>query len=101
MRASDASDKEKLKDRVKRLSVVDQRRIEERKRQLESDHYSQFSYKPNINNVSRAIGRPSKPKELVHNPRGQVARDRAKAAAEKRVAAECTFQPKLLGSRKG
>jgi|MDSY01.1.fsa_nt_gb hypothetical protein len=94
VRASDASDKEKLKDRVKRLSVVDQRRIEERKRQLESDHYSQFSYKPNINNVSRAIGRPSKPKELVHNPRGQVARDRAKAAAEKRVAAECTFQPK-------
>ena len=92
--ASEASDKEKLKDRVKRLSVVDQRRIDDRKKQLESDHYSQFSYKPNINHISRSIGKPSKTIDLVENPRGQLARHRAKAAADKRVAEECTFQPK-------
>lgn len=93
VRASDAAEKENPKERVQRLSIVDQRRIAERRKKLQSDHYAQFSYRPNINNVSKAM-KSSKPSDLVQNPRGQLVRNRAKVAADKRVAAACTFKPK-------
>lgn len=91
---------ESAEARALRLSVVDRERMEARKKLAEETYYKQFNFRPNINQVSKALGRGAQSvEELSCNPRGAEARKRAAAAEEARRKAAETFKPTLMHSK--
>lgn len=89
------------RERARRLSVEDQREMQNHKKQLEKSIYGSITYTPHIDPISKLFGRKSSIQDLHENPRGKQAQTWAKVKAERAVEEECTFQPQInLKSKK-
>lgn len=84
-------------ERFKRMSDIDKRRIDAHRLEKEKEIYNEndYSFAPNIDKVSRILGRTSSIDELYENKRGQRAKLNAARKAEDIVAKECSFRPKI------
>lgn len=84
-------------ERAHRMSGVEKRRMDARRQEIEQEVYNEndYSFVPNIDKVSRALGRASSIEELHENRRGERARMNAVRKAEDSIAAECSFRPKI------
>ena len=85
------------RERVVRLAVKDYENMFERREAKINDTYKQYTFEPEINNVSRAIGGNMvfSLEELNQNRKGEAIRERARKSAEDKFKAECTFKPKI------
>ncbi|KAK1944448.1 hypothetical protein P3T76_004360 [Phytophthora citrophthora] len=119
---------ESSQQKLYRLTYNDQREVELKKQRLREEQYGKYSFKPEINPVSKALGRSStldelshpviglqqdppdsKPHERTDSSTSRVAlrqyfankRFRSRVALEMEEAskAECTFQPNLVASK--
>eukprot|EP00741_Cyanophora_paradoxa_P003255 tig00000691_g3163.t1 len=91
---------ESLDERLVRLSYKDAKRKEQLRESIAEQHYKQYSFRPEINGVSRSIGpRPSSIQDLVDDPKIKRARQEAVEAAEQAFRRVYTFKPKTLRPR--
>lgn len=86
---------ETSRERVERLAVRDKERADKLKEAIRDEYYAQFRFKPEINPVSRHIGRAHTVDEHVADARRREALERAQREAEEAVARDCTFRPAL------
>jgi hypothetical protein len=84
---------ETIEERVKRMSQEAAESIERRRKQKEKELYGGMTFVPEIDPVSRALGRSPGLQELVENKRGQRVRDIARKTAERIEELNCTFSP--------
>lgn len=84
-------------ERARRMSQIEKQRIEAHRRDIEQEVYNEndYSFVPNIDKVSRMLGRSSSIDELHENRRGQRAKMDAVRRAEEITAQECSFRPKI------
>ena len=59
-------------EKYERLSKKDQKRQEVVKEMLEKEMYSQFTYKPEINKISKTLAKTSSLNELAYNIKGKL-----------------------------
>ena len=86
-------------ERIERLSKQDQSSISRARSSISEKYYSEFQYKPEINEVSKKIARSKTVDELSKNERSKKMKQLAAARAEEKLRQECTFQPNLNESR--
>ena len=58
-------------DRVMRLYKKDQKKQEVLKEMLEKEVYAQYTYKPEINKISKTLAKTTSLDELAYNPKGK------------------------------
>ena len=82
-------------ERARRMSDDEMRRIEARKQELENVVYNEndYSFAPNIDRVSKALGRDSSIDELYENRRGQRIKTNLIRKVNEDIAKECSFAP--------
>jgi hypothetical protein len=84
---------EKSTDKFERLAVTNYEKILIKKKQLEEFYYSQYDFKPKINEVSRYIGRDHSLHDLVNKKQERKSKDYRSAHLKEQIQ-ECTFNPK-------
>lgn len=57
--------------------------------------YGNLSFKPDINPISRALGRASSVDELSKDVKGKLSRERIAKRAEQQLQSECSFKPRI------
>jgi hypothetical protein len=86
---------ETMEERVKRMSQEAANEIETRRKAKEDELYRGLTFAPDIDSLSRAIGRSRGLEELVYNRGGEKVRATAKMAQSKVEKATCTFKPSI------
>lgn len=61
---------ESEQERIMRLYKKDQKKQEVVKELIEKEVYSQYTFKPQINKISKALAKGSSIDELAYNPKG-------------------------------
>lgn len=79
------------------MSRLTAEEMQRRRKAREEEVYGGMTFAPDIDPLSRAIGRTRGLQELVENKGGCRARQAAKLAAEKLTASQCTFKPAING----
>ena len=87
--------RETAEERAHRMSHETANGIEERRRKKEQELYGALTFAPEIDPLSRAIGRTRGLQELTENRSGQRVRDIARMTAERIQESECTFRPSI------
>lgn len=87
-------------ERANRMSDLEKRRIESHRREIELAVYNDrdYSFTPNIDKVSRELGRVSSLDELHENSKGKRVKSDAVQKAEEAFSEECSFRPKINSS---
>ena len=85
--------RETAEERAHRMSHETASGIEERRRKKVQELYGALTFAPEIDPLSRAIGRTRGLQELTENRSGQRVRDIARMTAERIQESECTFRP--------
>lgn len=68
---------------------------------IEKEVYAQYTYKPEINKVSKAIARNGQSiDELAYNPRGRERKELLQEQLMTQEFSNCTFQPETTKNRK-
>ena len=90
--------KESKMECVTRLSSrnLEEKRI--REESLRESYYSQFDFKPNLSERSKAMASATDLHELVYNEKGEKIRRSIAKEVEEEFNAKCTFKPKLSSS---
>lgn len=84
--------------KFKRMSREEHIKREQIKAQLETDFYAKYNFEPQINPISKQIGRSASLNELAYNKEGQREKKlKAEALAEEQ---HCSFQPICATSKK-
>lgn len=86
---------ESAEERYERLASRDKVTIDTVRAAMQEEYYRQFSFEPELNPVSRRIGRTRTVAEHASDLERQRARERAALALEHERSKECTFQPRL------
>jgi hypothetical protein len=92
---------ETVEDRAKRMSQEAADGRERRRKAKEVELYGSMTFVPEIDPLSRAMGRSRGLQELVENKSGQRMKEVARIAADKIEDSKCTFKPSInayLGS---
>ncbi len=84
---------EKSNEKFDRLSTQNYEKILKKKILLEENYYSQYNYKPKINETSRYIGRDHSLTDLVNKKPSGKSKDYRSNHIKEQVQ-ECTFKPK-------
>jgi hypothetical protein len=87
--------KESTGERVSRMSRAEPRERQEKLQAKREEYYSQFHHAPELNPLSRALGRALTVEELVSTERNRRVKQRVAAQVTKARLQECTFKPKL------
>jgi hypothetical protein len=82
-------------ERLQRLAYQDLQRKEAMRKAMEKQLQSQYSFKPEINPVSKAIGKASSIDQLVSNEKSKKVKERMAQEAEQAFKREHTFRPKV------
>ena len=88
-----------LQNTIDRLTYVDKERTEALRENLASQYHGQFSFKPEINPVSKILGRAMSVEELAANERNKRVKAEAARQSEEAFRETCTFKPKLVKNR--
>lgn len=86
---------ETVEDRAKRMSQEAAEGKERRRKAKEDELYGSMTFVPEIDPLSRAIGRSRGLQELVENKSGQRVKEVARIAADKIEDSKCTFKPSI------
>lgn len=87
--------------KIDRLAYRDKARKEALQEAIKEQYHAQFSYQPDINPVSKVIGRSSKLTELVTNERSKKAKERIAREAERQFQQDYTFKPAIQSGEAG
>mmetsp|Transcript_21076 Transcript_21076/g.30447 ORF Transcript_21076/g.30447 Transcript_21076/m.30447 type:complete len:632 (+) Transcript_21076:2-1897(+) len=90
---------ESEEERVRRLHQEDAENIDLNRRRKEEEIYGAISFVPDIDPVSRALGRSAGIEELVENRRGRRVKDSVRRRVEQQESAECSFRPHIKASQ--
>ena len=80
-------------EKYDRLSTQNYERILKKKIELEENYYSQYNYKPKINEVSKYLGRENSVNELANRKPSGKSKDYRSNIVKEQIQ-ECTFNPK-------
>jgi hypothetical protein len=86
---------ENTEERVVRMTYRDADAVEDRRQNLERKLYDHFSFRPQIDPLSKSLGRYTGIDELSENPRGKALLERAQRDRERQQNKECSFQPRI------
>ncbi|GMH71352.1 hypothetical protein TrLO_g3865 [Triparma laevis f. longispina] len=88
-------------ERVVRLAVTEKEEMESRREERVVEEYNRYTFEPEINNISRALGgaQPFSIEQLNKNERGKAIREKVKKQAEETFKSECTFKPNVQKKR--
>lgn len=86
---------ESFVERIERLSYGDKQHLDQMRKSLQDEYYSQFKFKPNINKISSIIASAQNHEELYRNDKNRRLKEQLNAAAEEQFRKEHTFHPKL------
>ena len=84
-----------LLDRIHRLAVKDVETFQEKKKELEKDFYQDCTFAPQLKAKGARQGRGSGLRELYHNSKGRVIKEKVKQQAEEDFKQRCTFKPNM------
>lgn len=87
--------------RVARLAREDAAAVAAARRAVSEGYYSQFTYTPAIDPISRAVGRSRTAEQRHRNDEGAAARARAAEAVERQFAEAHPFKPTLVAGGVG
>ena len=88
-------------DRINRLYKRDQKKQEVVRELIEREVYSQYTFKPEINKVSRTIARQiTSIDDLAYNPKGRQIREQIQEEMMTQEFSECTFRPQTTKNRR-
>ena len=76
------------------MSYTEAVQMKNRKKEIEAEIYD-FSFTPEIDPISKALGREPDLNELYSNIRGKRVKEQARKKAEEVLSEECTFRPKI------
>lgn len=83
-------------DKLQRLAFKNKQRNEALKECIREQYYAQYNFQPEINKISKIIGRPTELDELVSNERNRQLIQELEMKAEEEHARKHIFQPQLL-----
>ena len=86
---------EDRESRVQRLSQKAAEEIARHRKKLEEDLYGSISFRPEINPLSRVLGRDPTVQELFENKKGKHLQMQLRSKYEDRLGEECTFKPAI------
>lgn len=91
---------EKQSDKFERWSVKDSQKRFEKEKKMQEEHYSKFKYEPEINKLSKQLGRTASLNELAYNEGTKKnLKNKAQAQAAE-IEKACSFTPKTDSSKK-
>lgn len=90
---------ETQEQRVHRLHREDMENMDTNRQKIENEVYGGLSFVPEIDPISRALGRTSTINELVENKRGRRVKEQAKQIVEQKQSSECSFRPQIKASQ--
>eukprot|EP00002_Diphylleia_rotans_P034771 TRINITY_DN74_c1_g1_i1.p1 TRINITY_DN74_c1_g1~~TRINITY_DN74_c1_g1_i1.p1 ORF type:complete len:625 (-),score=134.61 TRINITY_DN74_c1_g1_i1:726-2600(-) len=89
---------ESQKDIIERLSAVENTRKSVERKLISEEHYSQYTFKPEISQNSKTIGKASTLDELASKDSIEQTRRKAKENYELSLKDELTFKPAIASS---
>ena len=84
---------ERISDKIVRLTYGDKQRVAAAKENAAAQHYSQYAFKPTVNEADRV--QPTPLEDLVNNERARAAREKLRKRAEATFQEEYTFKPQI------
>jgi hypothetical protein len=90
---------ESQEQRVNRLHRDDMESMDANRQKIEDEIYGSLSFVPEIDPISRVLGRRATIDELVENRRGKKVKERAKQQVEQKQSSECSFRPQIKASQ--
>ena len=90
---------ESQEQRVNRLHREDMENMDYNRQKKEDEIYGSISFVPDIDPVSRVLGRSASMDELVENRRGKRAKEKVKQQVEHIQSSECSFRPQIKESQ--
>lgn len=91
---------EDLNERVKRLAVTDLQRREQIKKELRQQDQEQYTFKPQINQLSSMLARPKTFDELADYQELQRKRTEKMMSRDAEEQQKCPFKPNLTKNKK-
>ena len=91
---------EDLNERVKRLAVTDLQRREQIKKELRQQDQEQYTFKPEINQLSSMLARPKTFEELADYQEVQRKRTEKMMTRDAEEQQKCPFKPTLTKNKK-
>mmetsp|Transcript_6066 Transcript_6066/g.21413 ORF Transcript_6066/g.21413 Transcript_6066/m.21413 type:complete len:399 (-) Transcript_6066:368-1564(-) len=88
-------------DRLERLAYRDKDQIQTVRDSIKEQYYSQFSFKPQLNEVSKQLGQAHSIQELYEDTERKEKMQRLIRAKEEELEQECTFRPQTYRPPKG
>jgi hypothetical protein len=73
--------------------------IAQHKKQKEEEIYGAMTFQPEINLLSKELGKKSSLWELYRNPKGRYVKDKVKSHVERKESEECSFTPEISKSQ--
>lgn len=90
---------ESQEERVHRLYRDDMENMDANRQKKEDEIYGSISFVPDIDPVSRMLGRPANIDELVENRKGKRVKEKVKQQMEQKRSSECSFRPQIKASQ--
>ena len=88
-----------LLEKMKKLSDDNVNKLNTQNR-VRENFYSQFNFSPNINTLSKQIGRTPSVESLTSNSQKHKIRERQQEVIEKDMIENCTFSPDIISKNK-
>ena len=92
--------KERAKNKLEERLNSDGRRKQELQENLAKVHYSQFTYEPSINPLSKKLGRSSSLSEIAFSTSAKEAKKRVAEEKAAEIEKKCSFTPTINGNEK-
>ncbi|OQS04569.1 hypothetical protein THRCLA_03201 [Thraustotheca clavata] len=89
---------ESTPEQLYRMTYVEPRKREEQKKRLQEAYYNKFSFQPELNTVSKALGRSTPIQKLAQKDAAKLIRSRVVKEMELKNQAECRFRPEIAPS---
>jgi hypothetical protein len=83
-----------------RLSKLDAERKQLLKLEINRAHYDKISFRPKIDNISKAIGKRTKVADMADNSEAILHKKLIKEELEKKKLKECSFKPRINKKKK-
>lgn len=95
LRRTGRGNKETPEERAERMSKQEAERVTRARQAMQEEYYGQFEHRPQIDGVSRAIGRARTVEEHSEDAEARQRREALRLQAKEREREECTFRPTL------
>ncbi|CAG9333463.1 unnamed protein product [Blepharisma stoltei] len=82
-------------DKLDRIGKDEHERRENKKAMIQQEYYSKFTYEPEINQLSKALGRAVSLEELAYDEEGKIKKRLLAGALTAEKEQACTFKPEI------